>query len=71
MTFIPVSGYSILDPLRKDQPVYNLEGSLFKWANENRPIVDRNGAITEKVHPYNSVWGKLLYSYKRADTSSS
>lgn len=39
--------------------VYNLEGSIFKWANEGRPLVQ--GKVTvHKVHPYNAHWGHLL-----------
>jgi rhodanese-related sulfurtransferase len=39
--------------------VYNLEGSIFKWANEDRPLVQ--GKVTvHKVHPYNTHWGDLL-----------
>jgi rhodanese-related sulfurtransferase len=39
--------------------VRNLEGSIFAWANEHRPLVhDRER--TEIVHPYNSFWGRLL-----------
>ncbi|MFQ5788100.1 MAG: rhodanese-like domain-containing protein [Thermodesulfobacteriota bacterium] len=39
--------------------VYNLEGSIFKWANEERPLVQ--GKVTvRKVHPYNANWGNLL-----------
>ncbi len=39
--------------------VYNLEGSIFKWANEGRPLVQ--GKVTvHKVHPYNAHWGNLL-----------
>ncbi|XP_067673082.1 uncharacterized protein [Haliotis asinina] len=41
-------------------PVYNLEGSLFKWANERRPMVNATSQKTELAHPYNGVWGKLL-----------
>ena len=26
--------------------VFNLEGSIFKWANENRPLIDPNGQTT-------------------------
>ena len=26
--------------------VYNLEGSIFKWANENRPLIDSNDQST-------------------------
>ncbi len=39
--------------------VYNLEGSIFKWANEDRLLVQ--GKVTvRKVHPYNAHWGRLL-----------
>ncbi len=39
--------------------VHNLEGSIFKWANEEKPLVQ--GQITaHKVHPYNAHWGSLL-----------
>lgn len=39
--------------------VLNLEGSIFKWANEGRPVV-RDGAPVREVHPYDKVWGRLL-----------
>jgi len=39
--------------------VYNLEGSIFKWANEGRPLVGPDGPTTN-VHPFNRKWGKLL-----------
>jgi rhodanese-related sulfurtransferase len=35
----------------------NLKGSLFMWANENRPM---QGDLPNKVHPYNERWGLLL-----------
>ena len=39
--------------------VYNLEGSIFKWANVDRLLVQ--GKVTvHKVHPYNTHWGDLL-----------
>uniref|UniRef100_A0A1I8I1R8 TRUD domain-containing protein n=1 Tax=Macrostomum lignano TaxID=282301 RepID=A0A1I8I1R8_9PLAT len=40
--------------------VANLEGSIFKWANESRPMVDGSGRPTEFAHPYSSMWGRLL-----------
>ncbi|XP_078600155.1 uncharacterized protein LOC144875181 [Branchiostoma floridae x Branchiostoma japonicum] len=40
--------------------IYNLEGSLFKWANEGRAMEDSEGKKTTLAHPYSSVWGKLL-----------
>ncbi|XP_062613827.1 uncharacterized protein LOC134275575 [Saccostrea cucullata] len=44
---------------------YNMEGSLFKWANENRHMVDQKGEATKFAHPYNAVFGKLLNSELR------
>jgi rhodanese-related sulfurtransferase len=41
------------------QNVTNLEGSIFAWANEGRPVF-RDGKPTDKVHPYDQRWGKLL-----------
>ena len=52
----------------KDVPlmdVYNLEGSIFKWANEGRILVDSEDKKTIYCHPYNMVWGKLLESRLR------
>ncbi len=46
--------------------VRNLEGSIFQWANEGRSLV-RDGRRTDKVHPYNRVWGRLLNPQYRAD----
>ena len=43
--------------------VFNLEGGLFQWANEERPML-HNGQPTQLIHPYNAVWGNLL---KRRD----
>ncbi len=39
--------------------VVNVEGSIFKWANENRPIYRGNKEVS-KVHPYDDEWGQLL-----------
>jgi rhodanese-related sulfurtransferase len=39
--------------------VSNLEGSIFKWANEGRPV-RTDSAETNSVHPYNAVWGRFL-----------
>lgn len=46
--------------------VQNLEGSIFEWANDGRPVV-RDAHRAEKVHPYNQTWGKLLKPQVRAD----
>ena len=57
-------GEELLKPkhqaIRSILELYNLEGSIFKWANEGKDLVDSNGEKTVVVHPYNFVWGKLL-----------
>ncbi len=45
--------------------VTNLEGSIFRWANEKRPLVHEEQP-TDKVHPYNGVWGMLVDKAHRA-----
>ncbi|MFO8099772.1 MAG: rhodanese-like domain-containing protein [Salinibacter sp.] len=39
--------------------VRNLDGSIFRWANEGRPIV-RGDTPADGVHPYDQTWGTLL-----------
>jgi rhodanese-related sulfurtransferase len=39
--------------------VFNLEGSIFAWANAGYPIYRGTEPVTQ-VHPYNAAWGKLL-----------
>jgi rhodanese-related sulfurtransferase len=39
--------------------VRNLRGSIFRWANEGRPVV-RDGTPVRAVHPYDRTWGRLL-----------
>jgi len=46
--------------------IYNLEGGLFEWANEDRPIYRGTDRVHE-VHPFNGVWGLLLRSDRRAE----
>jgi rhodanese-related sulfurtransferase len=45
--------------------VQNLEGSIFQWANEHRPLV-HDGKPVKQVHPYNAFWGRLLSDDVRA-----
>ena len=48
--------------------VFNLEGSIFQWANEGRPLVKSEPAEpAEKVHPYNKRYGVLLKPALRAE----
>ncbi|MGH7516381.1 MAG: rhodanese-like domain-containing protein [Gemmatimonadales bacterium] len=46
--------------------VRNLEGSLFAWANDGRPM-EADGRPVKEVHPYNASWGRLLEPEVRAD----
>lgn len=39
--------------------VRNLDGSIFAWTNEGRPLVNANGPTTS-AHPYNRKWGRFL-----------
>jgi rhodanese-related sulfurtransferase len=46
--------------------VWNLEGSIFQWANERRPLVRGENQPVTTVHPYSSLWGRLLIDDARA-----
>jgi rhodanese-related sulfurtransferase len=39
--------------------VHNLEGGIFAWANEGRPVY-RGGSRVRDVHPFDRVWGRFL-----------
>jgi len=39
---------------------FNLTGGLFKWHNEARPLMSRTKEVTNSIHPYDSMWGKLI-----------
>ena len=45
--------------------VYNLEGSIFRWANEDRPLY-RGSVPVRRVHPFDESWGVLLQADRRA-----
>jgi rhodanese-related sulfurtransferase len=45
--------------------VYNLEGGIFQWANEGRPVY-REGEPVREVHPYGRLWGRFLDEDLRA-----
>ena len=48
--------------------VQNLEGSIFEWANEHRPLVRGSEKVTQ-VHPHTSWWGELLSQDVRAQVA--
>lgn len=45
--------------------VYNLEGSIFRWANEDRPLY-RGDVPVRQVHPFDESWGTLLHADRRS-----
>ena len=45
--------------------VYNLEGGIFAWANEGRPIF-RGDGLANAVHPYDPFWARFLREDLRA-----
>ena len=55
-----------IQQLTSNIQMFNLEGSLFKWANESRPMVDSNNDVTAVCHPFNAIWGKILRKEFRA-----
>jgi rhodanese-related sulfurtransferase len=46
--------------------VFNLEGSIFQWANEGRALVNARGPVA-KVHPYSRRWSALLKPEARGE----
>lgn len=45
--------------------VLNLEGGIFQWANEGRPLLHQE-QVTQQVHAYDLLWGWLLHAPHRA-----
>ena len=48
------------------QNIYNLEGGIFGWANQDRPVY-RGTERVHEVHPLNRAWGLLLRRNLRAE----
>ena len=45
---------------RGTRAVYNLEGGLFKWHNEERTLQSTPDNLTLYIHPYNQYWGRMI-----------
>jgi rhodanese-related sulfurtransferase len=45
--------------------VRNLEGSIFQWANEHRPLVQDGRRVTT-IHPYDGLWAHFVLPEARA-----
>lgn len=61
---------AVVDALRKAgrNEVFNLDGGIFRWANESRPLFSDHEQV-KLVHPYDQSWGRLLTSELRATVS--
>jgi rhodanese-related sulfurtransferase len=46
--------------------IYNLEGSIFEWANNGYPVYQGDKQVSA-VHPYNFWWGRLLNEKLHSD----
>ncbi|MEM8973904.1 MAG: rhodanese-like domain-containing protein [Pseudomonadota bacterium] len=42
------------------QGVYNLQGGIFAWHNDAKPLVKAGKTPTRLVHPYSDKWGRYL-----------
>jgi rhodanese-related sulfurtransferase len=49
--------------------VVNLNGGVFRWANEARPLFREGERPTAMVHPYDQRWGYLVEGRYRAKAS--
>ena len=45
--------------------VLNMEGSIFKWANEGKPLVDDKNEPTNFVHPFSYKYALPTLSWKK------
>ena len=45
--------------------VFNLEGSIFEWANEGKPVYQDKQPVS-LVHPFDKKWGLYLHEELRA-----
>ena len=50
---------------------FNLEGGIFKWHNERRPLVSGAETPTTFIHPYNAVWERMVKDQKNTRYSIS
>ncbi len=45
--------------------VFNLYGGIFEWKNNNYPVMDAEGEVTENVHVCSKLWEKWLTNGKK------
>ena len=56
---------SVIESLGAKREIYNLEGGIFGWAREDRPLF-RGAQRVDEVHPYDWAWGRFLDESHRA-----
>ncbi len=44
----------------------NLRGGIFRWYNEGNLVIDAEGP-TDKIHPYDKIWGGLIEERKKKE----
>ena len=64
------SSAAVADLIQLNDPeiggrVWNLEGSIFEWANSGRPVY-RGEVEVDRVHPYAEQWSNLLEPHLRS-----
>lgn len=42
--------------------VYNLFGGIFEWSNHHKPVFNKEGKKTDRIHAYSEKWGQFLQS---------
>lgn len=42
------------------EEVYNLNGGIFEWVNQDQELVESKDKATDKVHAYSKSWGVWL-----------
>jgi len=45
--------------LEKGADIVNLQGGIFGWHNENRPLTSAAG-VTDFIHPYDEYWKRWV-----------
>lgn len=52
--------------VKSNTDIYNLEGSIFKWANERKDLFEPGGKKTILVDKVSPFWGLFLYKEMRS-----
>lgn len=56
--------------LKKINPalkVYNLKGGIFQWVNDEKPLVNQKGDLSDSIHTYNTSWSIWVSKGKKVN----